>query len=447
MNNRREFIKKSALASAAVYFGGVAIASGRNFYTPGTANGTINAALIGLNGRARALTESIAACSNIRVSHICDVDSFILEIHKEYCLLKLGYTPETERDFRKLLENKDIDAVIIATPEHWHAPMAIMALQAGKHVYVEKPCSHNPFENELLVAAQKKYGKVVQMGNQQRSAATSALAVKEISEGVIGDPYYAKAWYSNSRKPIGKGKVIQVPETLNWDLWQGPASREAYRDNIHPYNWHWFKTWGTGEIHNNGTHEIDICRWAMGVAYPSRVNSTGGRFHANDDWQYFDTQLVNYEFDGGKVISWEGLSCNGLNQYGNRGRGSIIQGTKGSVLLDRGGYILYDINGKEIKQVEEVAQGSTNTADTRGFDALTIKHVQNFANAILQSEALHSPIHDASVSTMLCHLGNISQFEHSSLDIDKTNGHILNNKAAVEKHWKRQYEKGWEPKL
>jgi len=434
------------LASAALYLGGAAMASGRNLFL-GSANETVTVALIGLNGRAQALTESIASCANIRISHICDVDSVILEKHKIYCQTKLGYIPESEKDFRKLLENKDIDAVIIATPEHWHAPMAIMALQAGKHVYVEKPCSHNPYENELLVAVQKKYGKLVQMGNQQRSAVTSALAVQEISEGIIGEAYTAKAWYSNTRKPIGTGNQIQVPETLDWDLWQGPAPREPYRDNIHPYNWHWFKTWGTGEIHNNGTHEIDICRWAMGLNYPMRVKSVGGRFHAKDDWQYFDTQLVTYEFEGGKTISWDGLSCNGLTKYGNRGRGSIIQGTKGSVLLDRGGYILYDTDGKVIKEVKEKDQRSIKTTDTRGFDMLTIDHIQNFADGIRMNKPLHSPIHETAVSTLLCHLGNISQFENTSLDIDKTNGNILNNNDAIKKHWKRQYEKGWEPKI
>ena len=156
--------------------------------------------------------------------------------------------------------------------------MAILAMQAGKHVYVEKPCSHNPYENELLVAAQKKYGKKVQMGNQQRSAQTSMMAIKDINDGIIGKVYKGEAYYSNNRGTIGEGKEISVPKTLDWDLWQGPAPRETYRDNIHPYNWHWFRNWGTGEIHNNGTHEIDICRWALGVDLPISVTSFGGKY-------------------------------------------------------------------------------------------------------------------------------------------------------------------------
>jgi len=445
MTNRRDFIKKSAITTAGIFIGANAIA-GKRLYQSGKANDTVNIAIIGLNSRAYAHAEALLSCTNVKISHICDVDSVILDRFKAYIVKAFGYTPETEKDFRKLLQNKDIDAITIATPEHWHAPMAIMGLQAGKHVYVEKPCSHNLFENELIVAAQKKYGKLVQMGNQQRSSVTSAKAVKEINEGIIGEAYYGKAWYSNTRKPIGIGKKIPVPQNLDWDLWQGPAPREEYRDNIHTYNWHWFKTWGTGEIHNNGTHEIDICRWALGVNYPTMVSSVGGRYHAKDDWQFFDTQLATYQFEDKKTISWEGISCNGLLQF-DRGRGSIIQGTKGSILLDREIYILYDLDGKVVKKEDEKTTGATNTADTRGFDGLTVAHMQNFLNGIRINEVLHSPIYEASISTHLCHLGNIAQFEQKSLKIDNKTGHIINDIKVVDKHWKREYQKGWEPKL
>jgi hypothetical protein len=158
----------------------------------------------------------------------------------------MGSAPATEKDFRKILEHKDVDAISIASPDHWHTPMAIAGLQAGKHVYVEKPCSHNPAEGALLVEAQKKYGKVVQMGTQQRSSPHSIEIVGKIHSGLIGRAYYAKAWYSNTRKSIGYGKPAPVPPQLDWDLWQGPAPRKPYTDNIQPYNWHWFRTYGTG---------------------------------------------------------------------------------------------------------------------------------------------------------------------------------------------------------
>jgi len=325
--------------------------------------------------------------------------------------------------------------------------MAILGMQAGKHVYVEKPCSHNPREGELLVEVRKKTGKVCQMGNQQRSSRTSQLAVKEIGEGIIGNVYMGKAWYSNTRGPIGRGREIEVPGTLDWDLWQGPAPRENYRDNVHPYNWHWFRTWGTGEIHNNGTHELDICRWALGVDYPTRVVSTGGRLHfTDDDWEYYDTQMASYEFAGGKTITWEGRSCNGLNHY-DRSRGCTIHGTRGSMLLDRGGYILYDLEGKILKELKEDDPGTSgSTADTTGWDSLTVGHMRNFADAIVEQVKLNAPIEDGSISTMLCHLGNIAQDLKRSLDVNPDNGQVLNDEEAMSR-WARSYQPGWEPKL
>lgn len=438
---RRTFIKNSTIAGAGFTFlmyAGKAIA--------GSPNETINVAMIGTGGRSYALTEALSACTNVRVSHACDADSKRLEKYIAAAEKTLGYQPAGVIDFRKILENADVDAIAVATPEHWHAPMAILGMEAGKHVYLEKPCSHNPHENELLVAAYKKYNKVCQMGNQQRSSITSQKAIQAIRDGAIGEAYSGKAWYANTRGSIGIGKKTPVPDYLDWELWQGPAPREDYRDNVHPYNWHWFRTWGTGEIHNNGTHEIDICRWALDVKYPTRVVSTGGRLHFEDDWEFYDTQLASFEFEGGKTINWEGRSCNGHPFY-NRGRGAVIHGTKGSLLLDRGGYILMDLKGEEVKSEREPDPGtSTSTSDTSGFDGLSIRHLQNFANAIRTQEKLHAPIDDASISTQLCHLGNIAQDLQQSLQVDTKNGRVLNNKKALEL-WQRDYEKGWEPKV
>ncbi len=212
------------------------------------ANDRLNLAVIGLNGRGYAHLSSLKANrSAARISHVCDVDGNILKKFTDAVQREMGEAPTAEKDFRAILELKDVDAITMATPDHWHAPMAIAGLQAGKHVYVEKPCSHNPAEGEMLVRAQQKYRKLVQMGNQQRSSAHSREIVERIHEGVIGRPYLAKAWYSNVRKSIGTGKEAPVPGQLDWDLWQGPAPRRPYRDNVHPYNWHWFRIYGTGE--------------------------------------------------------------------------------------------------------------------------------------------------------------------------------------------------------
>ena len=440
--NRRSFIKKSAMAGL-----GTSFLLSSNTVWGFAPNETVNVAILGTGGRSYALMKAISFCKNIKLVCACDVDAVRLDKFLGEASTTMGYKVKGEKDFRKVLENKKVDAIMVATPEHWHAPMAIMGMQAGKHVYVEKPCSHNLHENELLNAAYKKYNKVCQMGNQQRSSITSQQAIKDIRDGKIGDVYSAKAWYANTRSGIGNGEKIAVPSTLDWDLWQGPAPREAYRDNVHPYNWHWFKTWGTGEIHNNGTHEIDICRWALNVEMPKRVVSSGGRLHfQGDDWEYYDTQTASYEFDGGKMLTWEGRSCNGMPLY-KRGRGAIIHGTNGSVILDREGYQLFDLGGKEMSYTAEENTGtSASTQDTSGFDGLTVRHVQNFVNAIREGEVLNAPINDGSISTHLCHLGNISQALETSLEIDPKTGKILNNSNALALT-KRSYEPGWEPRL
>ncbi|MEM7511800.1 MAG: Gfo/Idh/MocA family oxidoreductase, partial [Bacteroidota bacterium] len=326
---------------------------------------------------------------------------------------------------------------------HWHAPMALMAVQAGKDVYVEKPCCFNPAEGEMLVEAMGKYGKLIQMGNQQRSGSASQEAIADIREGIIGEVYHGKAWYANTRGSIGKGKVIEVPDHLDWDLWQGPAPRRDYKDNYVHYNWHWFEHWGTGEINNNGTHEIDICRWALGVEFPERVISSGGRYHFDDDWEFYDTQIANFEFGGGKMIAWEGRSCNGLPFF-DRGRGVTIHGTEGTILLDRNLYIAYNNKNEQIKWVKEGV--SSATTDTLGRGGLDDLHMNNLVNGIRSGEALRSPIDDGYKSNLLCHLGNISQKTGRALNINPENGRIINDADAMSM-WSREYEPGWEMKV
>ncbi len=442
MTTRRNFIKKTTAGTAAIGFGGLVLPQ-MGYAAVLGANDRINCAVIGVRSRAKAHVKAIHADPNAQVLYNCDVDDTIIEAHNVWCEKNIGYVPKVEKDFRKILEDKAVDAVFIATPEHWHAPMAIMALQAGKHVYVEKPCSHNAHENELLVAAQKKYGKKVQMGNQQRSAETSIMAINDIRNGVIGEVYKGEAYYSNNRGSIGIGKTIDVPKTLDWEMWQGPAIRKDYKDNVHPYNWHWFRNWGTGEIHNNGTHEIDICRWALGVDLPESVTSFGGKYTYDDDWEFVDNQQVTYQFANDKFITWTGHS-RGIMKPERPGRGITIYGSKGSIQLDRNFYKLYDLQGNPVKfQFEKSASATTNT---RGEGGLDVNHVGNFFNAIRKDNSLHADINDASISTMLCHLGNMAQDAGTMLKVDPATGKVLNNENAM-KSWKREYAKGWEPKL
>jgi predicted dehydrogenase len=436
MVTRREF---------AVGAASIALASSAKSYSQILgSNERLNFAVIGLNGRAYAHLSSLQANrSAARITHVCDVETNIMAKFADATTRQMGEAPKTEQDFRKVLELKDVDAITIATPDHWHAPMAILGLQAGKHVYVEKPCSHNPGEGALLVRAQQKYGKLVQMGTQQRSSPHTIEVVSKIHSGLIGRAYYAKAWYNNTRKSIGIGKDSPVPSTLDWDLWQGPAPRRPYKDNVQPYNWHWFHIWGTGETLNNGTHEVDVCRWALDVDYPNRVTASGGRYAYKDDWQFYDTLTTSFEYDD-KMLSWESTSCNGM-RYFNRGRGSLIEGTNGTVLVDRDGYEVYDLNGKKTGEFK-VAKTATSTADLIGADSMTDAHFANFITGIRTGAKLNAPVAIGNVAVTMLQLSNIAWRVNRELNLDSTDGKIQNDPEAM-KFWDRDYEAGWEPKV
>src|SRR5712675_2280628 len=397
MVTRREFLDALAVGAAGLAVGTTA----KSYARIVGANDRLNFAVIGLNGRGYAHLSSLKANkSSARISHVCDVDSNILKKFADSVQRETGESPATEKDFRRILEQKDVDAITIASPDHWHTPMAIAGLQAGKHVYVEKPCSHNPAEGAMLVAAQKKYGKLVQMGTQQRSSRHTIEVIEKIRANEIGRPYLAKAWYSNTRKSIGVGKEAAVPATLDWDLWQGPAPRRAYRDNVHPYNWHWFRNYGTGESLNNGTHEVDVCRWALGVDFPKRVTSSGGRYQFQDDWQFYDTLVTSFEYED-KMLTWEGKSCQGMRYYG-RDRGSAILGTTGTVVVDRDGYEIYDLRGKKTSEFK--AGSTTSSADLRGADSMTDAHFANFIAGIRKGEKLNAPVSVGNVAVTMLQL-------------------------------------------
>jgi len=439
MITRREFLDTLAVGAAGLAIGSTAKSYGQILGS----NDRVNFAVIGLNGRAYAHLSSLKANKDTaRITHVCDVDSVILKRFAAATESEMGYAPAIDKDFRNVLQQKDVDAITIATPEHWHAPMAIAGLQAGKHVYVEKPCSHNPAEGAMLVEAQRKYGKLVQMGTQQRSSPHTIEIVDKIHNGLIGRAYFGKAWYSNIRKSIGVGKVVPVPLTLDWDLWQGPAPRRPYKDNLHPYNWHWFKHYGTGETLNNGTHEVDVCRWALGVDFPERITASGGRYHFHDDWEFYDTLVTSFDY-GDKMISWEGKCCQGMKFY-NRDRGSAIMGTTGTVVVDRDGYETYDLKGN--KTGEFKTGGATSSTDTTGRDSMTDLHFTNFIAGIRKGEKLNAPVSVGNVAVTMLQLSNVAWEVKRELHLDRSNGQIQNDPEAM-KLWGREYEKGWAPHL
>lgn len=407
------------------------------------ANETIQVAVMGVNSRGRALAVEFAKNPRARVAAICDVDSRAVASAVAAVEKVSGSRPEGIRDFRTALDGRGIDALVIAAPDHWHAPATLLALQAGKHVFVEKPCGYNPHEGEMLIEAQAKYGRIVQMGNQQRSSSHTQEAWQMTQEGIIGRLYLGRAFYANTRGPIGRGKPAAVPSWLDWELWQGPAPRTPFRDNIVHYNWHWFWRWGTGESCNNATHEVDVCRWFLEAGFPTKVSSTGGRYHYDDDWEFYDTQYIGWEFPGRKSIIWEGRSCNG-RPVEKRGRGSVLHGEGGTLVVDRNGYEFYDNENSLIRK--KTAAEVEATMDTTGGGSLTGTHIDNFLRAVRTGDKQNSPIDEGHKSVLLCHLGNIAQKVGRSLKTDPRSGRILEDREA-QALWTREYHPGWEPKI
>jgi predicted dehydrogenase len=438
--DRRDFLKKTSAAGLGAFAASRSV--GPLLAFDGWPSEKMVVATMGLNSRGMVHAQSFARGPNTTLAYLCDVDSTVLAKSLAGVKSLATTAPKTVRDFRRILDDKSVDAISIATPDHWHTPATILALDAGKHVYVEKPSGHDPREDELIAAAARKHSKLhVQLGTQARSGPHFIEVRQMIREGAIGTPYMARAWYANTRTGIGKGKVVPVPANLDYEMWQGPAPRTPYRDNVIHYNWHWFTNWGTGEICNNGTHEIDVARWILGVDYPTSVISTGGRFHYADDWQFPDTQEATWVFDGNKSIIWQGQSCNGLNIY-DRSRGTAILGTNGSAIVDRDGYVVYDLKNKVVKEFKAAAPG--DALSTVGDDWLTQYHLDNFTSAVRSGTALTAPIEDGAKTGTLCHIGTIAQQVGRKLTTDPKNGHIIGDADAAAR-WSRQYDPRWKP--
>ncbi len=443
-NSRRRFIKNLAGGSAALALGGVSSSFTANSYRRIIgANDHIRVAVIGANGRGAGMAATFAKQDNTDVIYVCDVDEKARQKGINAVVKAGKEAPKGENDFRIMLLDKNVDATYIATPDHWHAPATILCCAAGKHVYCEKPLSHNPHEGELAIAAARKYVRVVQMGSQRRSWKLLTEGINELKGGAIGKVHLVKTWYTNERKSIGIGKLVPVPAGLDYDLWQGPAPRTPYKDNLIHYNWHWFWNWGTGEALNNGTHEIDVARWGLGIDYPLRVNSTGGRYFFNDDWETPDTQLITFDCPDATVL-WEGRSCNPYKVEG-LDRGVLFYGEKGTMLTGHDGYIIYDGKGTILKDIKSnaVIDARNTSSPNEDLDGI---HVANFLQSIRLSKLPNADVAIGFKSTLWVQLGNIAQRRGHTLNIDQKNGNIVGDEPAM-KLWGREYQAGWEPKV
>jgi predicted dehydrogenase len=397
-------------------------------------NDKVRVAVMGTVSRGNSLAESFSRLEGSEVVYLCDVDRRAVEKTQNNVQKHQGTVPKGTNDLRHVLDDAEVDALVIAAPDHWHVPAALLAVKAGKHVYLEKPASHNPREGELLVEAAHKYGKIVQVGNQRRSYPRIVEGIQALHDGIIGDVYYARSSYHANRGPIGKGKEAPVPDWLDYELWQGPAPRRPYRDNLIHYNWHWFWHWGTAESCNNGVHPIDLCRWGLRVDFPTSVASAGGRYwyRGADDWETPDTQVIMLDFEGSKGIKWEGLSSG----Y----PGPTFHGEKGTLVLTDDGFSVFDQNNKEVKKISDGTSGPVDLTGP-GF-ARDTPHLVNFLEAVRGVAKANSPIEEGHKSTLLCLLANISLRTGRTLRCSPQNGHILGDAEAM-RLWGREYEPGW----
>lgn len=428
MFDRRHFFQTSAA--------GAAIASGtlRQLYAqesePEKDLPKVTVGIMGLS-RGLDLAKDLVTMPGVEIKYACDTDSNRANAGAKV-LSDAGSKAEAITDFRKILDDKGVDLLVCAAPNHWHGPATILGCKAGKHVYVEKPTSHNPAEGEWMIRAAERYRRCVQVGNQRRSAPEIQQAIKKVQSGAIGKVYLARTFYNRLRGSIGASKSSTPPPYLNYELWQGPAPKLPYRDNVIHYNWHWFWHWGNGELGNNGPHGLDLCRWGLEVDFPLRTVSSGGRYCYSDDQETPDTHQVAFEFAGGKQITYQGLSCSQTPL----GPFACFYGTEGYLEMDgNGNYKVFDVKNKLVEEVKGSGWGQR-------------QHLENMIAAVRANDPklLNQPIAEGHKSTLLCHLGNIAHRTGATVMTDGSNGQILydDNQKAL---WRREYDPAWEKQI
>ena len=413
--NRRYFLRTTAAAALAQ----------PGFRVLG-ANDRVNLAVIGIGGRGRDHIDGFAKQANCRITAVCDVDQAGRERGAAQVEKLLGYKPRQYADMRQLFENKEIDAVSFATPNHWHALGTIWACQAGKDVYVEKPASHNIFEGRKMIEAARKYKRMVQVGSQSRSQRHIQRAMQLLGEGVIGKVYEAKGLCFNPRKSIGHTPAEPVPPGINWDAFLGPAPMRPFTQNRFHYNWHWFWDTGCGDIGNQGIHEMDKARWGLGRGLPKHVVSTGGKFVYEDDQETPNTQIATFDYGDSQItFDVRGLITPGEGdvQRGDHFVGNIFFGSEGFLTLDGRGFRVYKGAKRQLVMDEKP-----------GREDDTVPHMANFLQACGSRDyrQLTADVEVGVMSVALVHFANISYRVGRRLTIDPAAWGIVNDREAAQ---------------
>jgi predicted dehydrogenase len=403
----------------------------------GSPNDTIRIATIGLRGRGKDHIKEITGQPNVELVALCDVDKNVLDERAKALETQTGKAPQIFTDYRKVLEDKSIDAISIATPNHWHTLMTIQACQAGKDVYVEKPCSHNIFEAKQIVAAARKYNRMVQQGSQSRSSVALQDGVQKMRDGLLGDLYLSRGLCYKWRDTIGKKPVSDPPSNVDYDLWTGPAQKKPFTANRFHYNWHWFWDFGNGDLGNQGIHEMDIARWGLGVKFPTKVSAVGGKFMFDDDQETPNTLNCAFEFnENGKkqmmefeVRHWMSNHEGGINETGKDSNtiGNLFYGSKGYMAIQ--GYNKYSFfMGKQAEAGPTMTKGGS--------------HFANFFSAMRdrKRETLSAEIEEGAASTVLVHLANISYRVGRTIHFDPKTMTIQGDSEAS-KLMTREYRK------
>jgi predicted dehydrogenase len=419
-NNRRAFLQTAAAVLAQPAFPVLG------------ANDRANVAVVGIGGRGRDHIDEFAKQERCRIAAVCDVDQAGRERGAAQVEKLLGYKPKQYADMRQVFDDKEIDAVSFATPNHWHALGTIWACQAGKDVYVEKPPSHNLFEGRKMIEAARKYNRMVQVGSQSRSMGYIRHAVELLGQGVIGKVYEARGLCFNPRKSIGHTPDQPVPPGINWDLFLGPAPMRPFSQNRFHYNWHWFWDTGNGDIGNQGIHEMDKARWGLNRGLPRHVSSTGGKFVYQDDQETPNTQAATFDYGDAQItFDVRGLLTPGEGDVrrGNHFVGNIFFGSEGFLTLDGRGFRVYKGEKRELAMDEK--------PDGRGD---TGPHVENFLAACRSRNYhdLNADIEIGVTSVALVHFANISYRLGRRLTIDQAGWRIVNDPEA-ERMLTRQY--------
>ena len=437
--SRRKFIKNTVSASTATFLA-PSIISASVF----GANDRINAVVLGVNGRGKNHISSLMKQKNVHVTKLCDPDRNLLLKRQREFKNKYNKDVSLEQDLRKVMDDKDIDVVSIASPNHWHALSVIWACQAGKDVYVEKPGSHNIFEGRKMVEAAQKYDRIVQHGVQLRSSPAINEAIGLLRDGYIGNVYMARGLVFRWRGDIGDKGFSSVPKGLDYDLWTGPAPKRPFTENLVHYNWHWHWDYGNGDVGNQGIHETDLCMWGLDVGLPTKITSMGGKFLWDDCKEVPEvlTSVYNYPEEG-KIIQFEVRPwCTNTEEGATVG--NIFYGDKGILVVD--GYSKYKTYlGKDRSPGKSGDDGAKEASGMDRGSGGTDGHFTNFIEAVRKHDSgiLTAPIETGHLSSGLAHLGNIAYRMEKVLTFNPQAEKFVNDPEA-DKMLTRNYRQGFE---